>query len=271
MQTKKIGKQLKRSYGILIFIIAMLIFAVPVQAKNLGSYKDKTCSISVAKGYYSKGSKSGKGGVIYAAHVKLKNYNRFHNYCANGKYNHGSETVTLAAKRLNAILCVNGDYSAPYLKYTTVRAGKVVHDGLVYTPAVYSSKTGIFSAPETIKAAGKKASWLVKKKYITDTFCFGPAILVNGKIQAKNDEDRAQRTFIGTNGKPGDFWICVSEGRGNEHSAGLNYYQCARFLKDKGCKFGIPLDGGGSSTMVFKGKTLNTTRGRAVVDFLAVR
>jgi exopolysaccharide biosynthesis protein len=69
-----------------------------------------------------------------------------------------------------------------------------------------------------------------------------------------NSTSRAQRTFIGTNGAPGDIWVCVSDGRYNDgKSAGLNGYQCASYLKSKGCIFGIPLDGGGSSTMYFNG------------------
>ena len=44
----------------------------------------------------------------------------------------------------------------------------------------------------------------------------------------------------------------------------------ATYLQSKGCTFGVPLDGGGSSTMVFKGKVLNAAKGnqRAVVDFV---
>ena len=53
-------------------------------------------------------------------------------------------------------------------------------------------------------------------------------------------------------------------------SAGLTYSQCARLLGEKGCVFGIPLDGGGSSTMVFQGKILNSAKAgqRSVVDFV---
>jgi exopolysaccharide biosynthesis protein len=85
------------------------------------------------------------------------------------------------------------------------------------------------------------------------------------------DTGRAQRTFIGTNGNPGDIWLVVSDGRYNDNeSAGLTYDQCSRYLVSKGCVFGVPLDGGGSSTMVFKGQVLNANskNERAVVDFV---
>ena len=93
---------------------------------------------------------------------------------------------------------------------------------------------------------------------------------MNGEIKAGNDGSRAQRTFIGTNGNVGDIWIVVSDGRKNDgKSSGLTGKQCAQYLKDKGCTLGIPLDGGGSSTMVWNGKVLNANKSqRKVVDFL---
>ena len=117
----------------------------------------------------------------------------------------------------------------------------------------------------------KNISTLVSNGLVTDTFCFGPPNLQNGNITGSSGGARAQRTFIGTNGSAGDIWVCVSDGRKNDgKSAGLTYTQCMQFLKDKGCTFGIPLDGGGSSTMYFNGKVLNAAKNgqRAVVDFV---
>ena len=109
---------------------------------------------------------------------------------------------------------------------------------------------------------------------VTDTFCFGPRFLVDGNITNIYDStSRAQRTFIGTNGDPGDIWVVVSDGRHNDgKSAGLTYEQCARYLQSKSCTFGVPLDGGGSSTMVWNGKVLNANKNqRKVVDFVYFR
>ena len=61
----------------------------------------------------------------------------------------------------------------------------------------------------------------------------------------------------------------ISDGRKIDgESSGLTYTQCARLLLSKGCTFGVPLDGGGSSSMVFQGEVLNQTSGRAIVDFV---
>ena len=230
-------------------------------------YEDETSKITIYKEWY-------QNAWVYAAHVEFTDYERLYTVCGNNTYG-GFETTLSAANRHNAILAINGCYSAPYLGYKVVRKGVIYNDGTNWNPGVYSSKTGEFhlswEAGRGEKGyAGVSISKLVKEGRVTDTFCFGPPGLVDGKNLCKaNDTGRAQRTFIGSDGSKGDMWLCVSDGRYNDGvSAGLNGYQCMQYLKDKGCTKGINLDGGGSSTMVFQGKVLNAARGnlRAVVD-----
>lgn len=234
-------------------------------------YSDETCTITITKEWY-------ENAWCYIAHLQFTDYTRFGTACANGKYDNGYETTSHAAERLGAIFAVNGCYSAPYLNYSVVRSGTIWNgaDRNCWLSAVYSSNNGLFlSAWEsggTPGISGKNLSQLVEQGLVTDSFCFGPPILTNGNAPTSSgDASRAQRTFIGTNGKPGDLWIVVSEGRYVDgESAGLTYNQCARLLLERGCAFGICLDGGGSSTMVFQGEVLNSVKDneRAVVDFV---
>lgn len=233
-------------------------------------YSDATCDITISKEWY-------EDAWCYIAHLQFTDYTRFGTSCANGSYGGGYETTSHAASRLDAIFAVNGCYSAPYLNYTVVRSGELCNGSgkNLWCPAVYSNQNGLLqSAWEsggTAGIAGVNVDSLVENGLVTDTFCFGPPILAGGSVTTGSDTSRAQRTFIGTNGNPGDIWIIVSEGRyADGESAGLTYSQCARLLAEKGCIFGVPLDGGGSSTMVFRGKVLNSAKAgqRAVVDFV---
>lgn len=234
-------------------------------------YEDETCKITIYREWY-------ENAWVYAAHIEFTDYTRLSTECANGKYNNGYETTSHAAERLNALLTINGCYSAPSLDYTVVRGGKIWNGASrnLWLPAVYSSHNGLLlSAWETggdKSVTGKNVQQLVDDGLVTDTFCFGPHGLQNGVITASTSENsRAQRTFIGTNGNAGDIWLCVSDGRYNDgESAGLTQYQCMEYLYSKGCTFGVALDGGGSTTMVWKGQVLNAAKGneRAVVDFL---
>jgi hypothetical protein len=228
------------------------------------TYSDGSCNITIYKEWF-------ENAWVYAAHVKFSDYTRFGTECANGKYNKGYETTSHAAKRIGALLAINGCYSAPYLEYGVIRSGVVCNDKKYGYVAGYSSKSGLFGNLVKDQYNGPSLTELAAAGTVTDTFCFGPEFLTGGAIVNASDTSRAQRTFIGTNGNAGDIWLCVSDGRKNDgESSGLTYKQCAKFLVSKGCTYGIPLDGGGSSTMVWKGKVLNAARGnqRAVVDFV---
>ena len=238
-------------------------------------YRDGTCTIIIYKEWY-------KNAYVYAAHIKFTDYTRLWTECANGQYRGGTETTSHAANRVGAIFAVNGCYSAPSLDYTVVRRGKIWNGSgraSFWCPAVYSSYNGkLVSAWDgswsTPGVSGGQIDDLVSRGLVTDTFCFGPPSMFNGQIANSSDTTRAQRTFIGTNGHPGDIWICVSDGRYNDgSSAGLTFNEAIQYLKDKGCTFGVHLDGGGSSTMYFNGSVLNAARGnqRAVVDFLVFK
>lgn len=228
------------------------------------TYSDSTATITIYKEWYAKA-------WCYIAHLEFTDYSRFGTYCANGKYNNGYQKTSNAAKKIGAIFCVNGCYSAPYLEYGVIRSGVVCNDKKYGYVAGYSNVSGLFGELVKDKYNGPSLTELAETGVVTDTFCFGPAILVDGIVLENKDTSRAQRTFIGSNGNAGDIWIIVSDGRLNDgESYGLTYMECAQLLLDKGCTYGIPLDGGGSSTMYFQGEVLNANgkKERAVVDFV---
>lgn len=235
----------------------------------LKTYSDKSLSINIEKRWYKKA-------WCYIAHITITDYTRFTSVCANGKYNNGKQTVREAAKQNNAIFAVNGCYSAPGVNNAVVRHSVVYNRGNdpCYNPVFYNNRTGILGNATTLGVENKTYNDAVKEKLISDSFCFGPEFDMVGQDNADEETGgRAQRTFIGTNGRPGDMHIVVSDGRMSDgESEGLTYQECADLLKELGCSYGAPLDGGGSSTMVFKGEVLNCVKTeRAVVDFIIVK
>lgn len=247
----------------------------PVATVTSGSYpmtySDGSCTITIYKEWY-------ENAYVYAAHLQFSDYTRFGVACAKGKYNSGKEKTSSAAARLGAIFCVNGDYAVPGNGaggYAIARGGVVCNDQKFYAEGFYNNHSGILAYRTHNGCEGKQLSSLVAEGKVTDTFQFGPAFLLNGAVLGDpKSNSRAQRTFIGTNGSAGDIWVCVSDGRYNDgKSAGLNGYQCAAYLASKGCTFGIPLDGGGSSTMYFNGKVLNAASGgqRSIADFVYLK
>ena len=233
-------------------------------------YIDDTAKITIYKEWY-------ENAWVYAAHLEFTDYARLSTDSANGKYKSGRERVSAAAERLGAVFVVNGDWAIPgnmANSYSIARGGVVVSNGISRVMGVYDNKSGLLMNPDEIGITGMNLKDVVEAGTITDTFQFADEFLVGGEITVKESAARAQRTFIGTNGNPGDIWVCVSDGRNNDgESSGLTGYQCAKFLQDKGCIFGLPLDGGGSSTMCFQGEVLNANgkNERAVADLLYLK
>ena len=145
------------------------------------TYSDSTCDITITKEWY-------EDAWCYIAHLQFTDYTRFGTSCANGEYDKGYETTSHAASRLDAIFAVNGCYSAPYLNYTVVRSGELCNGSgrSTWCPAVYSNQNGLLqSAWETGGTegiAGVNIDSLVESGLVTDTFCFGPPILVSSAI-----------------------------------------------------------------------------------------
>lgn len=197
---------------------------------------------------------------VYCAHLTFTNYMRFKTIY------HPSATASRAAALVGAIFCVNG--SAEKLN-----GGGEMHDrdipsfsaGKSCTPALYSQDTGKLLQGFGSQYENLSLETIRDRKIATDTLGFGYHFLKDGKLTGSQGGSRRPRTFIGTNGKPGDIWICVSEGDGiNGGGAGLTSYECAQILQSKGCMLGYPMDGGGSSTMVFQGKLVNTPSEKGV-------
>lgn len=232
------------------------------------TYTDSTCSIVVEKEWF-------ENAWCYIAKLSFSDYGRFGTAPANGAHLNGTETTSCFAQRFGAVFAVNGDYACPETGNTAIRSGIVYTDKNCWTPAVYNAHTGVFDSPINLGIQGQLFSTLVEDKKVTDSFTFWSwSVVKNGEVVPSEDTGRAQRTTIGSNGKPGEIIVVVSEGRYVDgESAGLTFEQCGRLMKNLGCTTAVPLDGGGSSTMYFNGKILNSAKynQRAVRDFVYLK
>lgn len=230
-------------------------------------YTDSSMAIQIDKVWYH-------NAWCYIAQIKMLDYTKMKSICANSQFGNGKETCLSAAKRTNAVLAVNACHSNIEQNIPVVRNGRAcnLEQNLCNFPACYNKYTGQLGNVYDMGVSDMPVGDAVEQKKITDGFCFGPEFdLAN----LENNDDgetggRAQRTFIGTDGQAGHITLVVSEGRMiDEVSEGLTYKECAEVLKHYGCNFGVPLDGGGSSTMVCEGQILNhLPKERKLVDFI---
>ena len=237
----------------------------------IGNYSDSHVSITV-KEYREYDS------AIYVADVTVSDVSYLKTALASNTYGRNiTETTSDIASENNAILAINGDY------YGARQSGYVIRNGSLYRnssgnrDALAIMKNGEFK----FVSEGETSAETLLQNGALQVFSFGPVLLEDGSISVSENEEVGMamasnpRTAIGYLGK-NHYVFVVSDGRTSE-SAGLSLYELASFMKSLGVSDAYNLDGGGSSTMVFKGEVINTptTNGhsseeRAVSDILYI-
>jgi len=76
------------------------------------------------------------------------------------------------------------------------------------------------------------------------------------RLAARFDTDRHPRTMIGT-GRDGTIWLVTVDGRNPLLSLGMSFGELQRLAQRLRLSYALNLDGGGSTTMVVKGKVVN--------------
>ncbi len=225
----------------------------------IGQYSDSKTSITL-KQYREYDSN------IYVADVTVSDASDLKTALANNTYGRNiTDTTSDMAANNNAVLAINGDYYGARQSGYVIRNGKLYRDTSGNRDALVIQKNGEF---KFISESETSASDLLQDGAL-QVFSFGPVLLNNGEISVgENDEvgmamASNPRTAIGYLGN-NHYVFVVSDGRTSE-SAGLSLYELASFMKELGVKDAYNLDGGGSSTMVFKGEIINnpTTSGRS--------
>ncbi len=241
-------------------------------------YKDATSSLTIEKKEYNS-TLTGKKTVYYVAHLILSDYKRLHTDLTSHKI--GSDgtyltrKISVAAKEVNAILALEGDYRLNS-SYGTVRDG-VFYSNKGLNPsdldpkkacfAYYNKETGVLGDCKKLKSSTLAEA--IESHELTDTFRFANNLVVDGKNSYKPDPDQRPRqaNFVGYV-KPGEFYFIVSEGLAYSDSDkpsdgtsyGLTRYEKGELLKSLGCTFGTQFDGGGSVILWFMGKQLESRR-----------
>ena len=237
----------------------------------IGSYSDSNVSITL-KEYREYDS------AIYVADITVSDVSYLKTALASNTYGRNiTDTTSNMASDNNAILAINGDY------YGARQSGYVIRNGNLYRSssgnrdALAIMKNGEF---EFVTEGETSAETLLQNGAL-QVFSFGPVLLEDSSISVSENDEVGMamasnpRTAIGYLGK-NHYVFVVSDGRTNE-SAGLSLYELAEFMQSLGVVDAYNLDGGGSSTMVFKGEIINTpttnghsTEERAVSDILYI-
>lgn len=198
------------------------------------------------------------GVVFYVAELKLSDAKYLRTALAKGVYGKNiKEKTSVTAETNNAIFAVNGDYFGFRDTGVIMRNGQLLRE----KPREYGRCGLVIDengdlliidehdlTQENLSAVGA-----------VQCFSFGPTLVVDGEIninETGTSKKDNPRTGIGQI-EPLHYIFIVADGRTKE-SNGMDFPELAEEFKKRGCITAYNLDGGGSSTMWFNGKVINT-------------
>lgn len=164
------------------------------------------------------------------------------------------------ARRMNAVLAIDGDY------FFYSGRGYIMRQGELYLNNLRGGRDVLMIDEDgdfhvVIKAEAGSVNARVDGKKVINAFFFGPALVVDGKVTSNfNWPDmasgyRSQRVALCQVG-PLHYKaiVCAAPFRG---SAGMTMEQFAKFVAKQDVQVAYNFDGGDSSMLIFGGKKLN--------------
>ncbi len=229
------------------------------------SYRSKDVSVTMTKVQEN-------GVTYYIQDIYIRSIDNIRTAFAQDKYGRGITENTLEmAVRNNAICAINGDY------YGAGGSGDcvVIRNGYLYK----SSPDGdvlVLYYDGTMKTYSKDEfdgdTAMANNAY--QAWCFGPALLKDGKAMTDFDSDvkRANpRSAIGYY-EPGHYCFLTVDGRQPGYSDGMTLAQMSELFESLGCVEAYNLDGGQTAMMTFGDSVANQpyNGGRSCSDIIYI-
>ena len=226
-------------------------------------YEDESIQVRIEKGRKYETN-------YWVAYITVADPSQIRTVSADGFDSESVMSGTVLAKRVNAILAVNGDY----FSYST--DGYIVREGILYrdvpnrfrdTLMIDENGDFILISPATDENLEP-----YRQANIINSFNFGPALVIDGVIRdpiPNNNQvmanDNRQRLCIAQTGELS--YLCIaSEGPADSGSKGLTLKQLAQLAFDLGAEQAYNLDGGNSTMMIFNGQKINAVDNENVRD-----
>lgn len=219
------------------------------------SYEDESLSVKMERRDID--------GVRYdIAWIKVKSPTQLRTAVAGNANEVVAEKPGKMARRVNAVVAINGDF------YTQRKDGLIYRQGQAFRYALNPEKDVLVIDDQgDLQAflggenqAAELVAFLQSGRTIVNAFTFGPAIVKDGvalpmpdTYKTRFDSDvRAPRTVIAQLG-PLEYVFVEAEGR-VKHSKGVTTDQMGEFMVTLGVQTAYCLDGGNSSIMLFNGR-----------------
>jgi exopolysaccharide biosynthesis protein len=206
----------------------------------------------------------------FVAYIKIADPTQIRSAAAGGFESDKVMPGEVLAKRVNAVLAVNGDY----FNYTgdgyLVRQGEKYRDvPNRYRDTLMIDENGDF---HIVMPATEEKLAPFRDMKIINSFNFGPALVIDGvkrtTIPSNNQvkaNDPKQRMCVAQTGKL-EYFCIASEGPEEKGSRGMTLKELASVAFDLGAVNAYNLDGGYSTMLLFGGKKVNAPNNKNVRD-----
>ena len=231
----------------------------PVEAGYLGDweYKDPSIHVVIEKGREYNTD-------YWVARITIADPSQLRTAAAGGFDSQRTVSAMAIAKRMQAVLAINGDY------FSYINDGHLVRQGTVYRQiprgardVLVIDQRGDFhivrgATPKKIQALEAQGVQIV------NSFNFGPALVQEGKrVGNFLDNDRMaylhrQRMAIGQVKKGSLEYICVATAGPKSGNNGMDITQLGRLMVNLGVETAYNLDGGNSTSMMFRDAYVNS-------------
>lgn len=219
-------------------------------------------------------SKVERGDLNYfICDIILASPEAWHTAFASGQIT-GRHYTSAIAESVGATFAVNGDFCGFRNHGIIIREGKLYRSTTSDWDLCYLDKDGNLNA---VPCKSVNANTLMSQG-VLQSWCFGPTLVSNYEIPAGfntpglSKKAREPRIAIGQVDKLHYIILIVDAVRTNNTTVGgMTFTDLANEFKNLGCKTAYNLDGGGSTTLYYKGKVINTPCGsgeRKVSDII---
>ena len=223
-------------------------------------YEDESLKISIEQTTYHNTN-------IYLAYVHIEDPSQLRTAPAYSFERDQVEPSDVIAKRVNAVLAINGDY----FSYQLQGGSYLIRQGVMYwnepmrrRDVLLIHDNGDFDIVQC-KSNGEPAEFESDWSGIVNSFNFGPGLVIDGKrldpeySQNYNDSLVKHRRCAIAQVKKGllDYICIVTDGPEENENGGLTIQELADFVAALGVDNAYNLDGGNSTVMLFGGRKIN--------------
>ena len=220
-------------------------------------YEDPTIKVTITTG-------DERGVLYWIADVEIQDASQLRTLAAEDFDSNGTEYGSVLARRVNAVLAIDGDF------YCYVRSGTTVtiRQGIAYQDHWDRAKQDVLvvdedgdfhgiAEPQTLQGCTE-----INGKKIINAFCFGPLLVNNGTISTRPapywvpEDQYSQRVAIAQTGHL-KYRVIVT-GPSKRGSRAFTFDPWRRFVAGmEDILVAYNLDGGDSAVMVFNGEKIN--------------